>query len=263
MTATAAVHGEVETPSFREKTVLVLGASKGIGAEAARAFGRHGATVILAARTESALHEVAQEIEQVGGKTLVRRVDLGDSASVKAMGSWLRDDVGGLDCAFNNAGEGLQPTPLADVPDDAFERVLRVTVQGTFLALKEEIPLVVSKGGGAIVNMSSTAGVSGFSGGGPYMAAKHAIIGLTKSAALDYAQQGIRVNAVAPGPIDTYRMKAAPEPYRQQARQAVPMRRLGLPEDVADVVLWLCSDQSKFVTGSTVFIDGGRMAGFA
>lgn len=118
-------------------------------------------------------------------------------------------------------------------------------------------------GGGSIVNMSSTAGVQGFPGGGAYVAAKHAVIGLTKSAALDYAERGIRVNVVAPGPIDTQRLKAAPETYREQTRRAVPMRRIGRPEEVAEVVLWLCSDRSQFVTGTTVFVDGGRMAGFA
>jgi NAD(P)-dependent dehydrogenase (short-subunit alcohol dehydrogenase family) len=129
--------------------------------------------------------------------------------------------------------------------------------------MKQEISLLLEHGGGSIVNMSSTAGFSAFKGGSPYVAAKHAILGLTKAAALDYASRGVRVNAVAPGPIDTDRMKSLPETYRESARQAVPMRRLGTGPEVAEAVLWLCSDASRFVTGATLVIDGGRMAGFA
>jgi len=242
---------------------LVVGASRGIGAETARAFARRGATVVLAARDETALRGVATRIEQDGGTALVQRVDVAESGSLRGLGERIDRDLGRLDFAFNNAGEGMPPTPLADIPEEAFDRVLRVTVLGTFRALREEIPRMLRHGGGSIVNMSSTAGVSAFAGGGAYVAAKHAILGLTKSAALDYATQGIRVNAVAPGPIDTERLKAVPEEYRERTRQAVPMRRIGRPSDVADVVLWLCSERSGFVTGSTVYVDGGRLAGFA
>jgi NAD(P)-dependent dehydrogenase (short-subunit alcohol dehydrogenase family) len=251
------------TRTLQGRVALVVGASRGIGAETARAFAREGATVVLSARDEPALRAVAAEIERAQGTALVQPVDLADPASVRALGARIDRDLGRLDFAFNNAGEGFRPTPLAEIPEEAFDRVQRVTVLGTFRALREEIPLLLRHGGGAIVNMSSTAGTSAFAGGGAYVAAKHAILGLTKSAALDYAARGVRVNAVAPGPIDTHRLKSAPEPYREQARQSVPMRRLGAPSDVADVVLWLCSDRAGFVTGSTVYVDGGRVAGFA
>jgi NAD(P)-dependent dehydrogenase (short-subunit alcohol dehydrogenase family) len=248
---------------FEGRVALVVGASRGIGAATARAFAREGAQVVLASRDVPALERLAREIRDAGGRALVQRLDLAEPASVEALGEAVRAGAGGLDCAFNNAGEGARPAPLADIPPETFERVQRVTVEGTFRALRQEIRLLTARGGGAIVNMSSTAGQSAFAGGAPYVAAKHAILGLTKAAALDYARAGIRVNAVAPGPIDTEPIRAAPEPYREQARAAVPMRRLGAPEEVADVVLWLSSSESAFVTGATVFVDGGRMAGFA
>lgn len=248
---------------FRGRTALVVGASRGIGAETAKAFAREGARVVLASRDTAGLEKVAGEIGADGGSAIVHPLDLADASSVRALGERLDRETGHLDFAFNNAGEGSPPTPLAEIPAEAFDRVQRVTVLGTFLALQQEIPRMLQGGGGSIVNMSSTAGVQGFPGGGAYVAAKHAVIGLTKSAALDYAERGIRVNVVAPGPIDTQRLKAAPETYREQTRRAVPMRRIGRPEEVAEVVLWLCSDRSQFVTGTTVFVDGGRMAGFA
>ena len=249
--------------SWEGRVALVIGASRGIGAATARLFAARGARVVLASRDMAALERLAEEIAAAGGTSAPIRTDLSDPESVRALGARLAEGEGRLDFAFNNAGEGFQPTPLADIPPEAFARVQQVTVTGTFLALREEIPRMLEHGGGAIVNMSSTAGVSAFDGGGPYVAAKHAILGLTKSATLDYAASGIRVNAVAPGPIDTHRLQAAPEEYRDAARRAIPMRRLGLAEDVAQAVAWLCSEGARFVTGATLFVDGGRNAGFA
>jgi NAD(P)-dependent dehydrogenase (short-subunit alcohol dehydrogenase family) len=253
----------VNTP-FAGRTALVLGASRGIGAATARLFALRGARVVLASRDVAALERLADEIRSRGGDALVAPVDLADPSSIHAMGQALAAAGPHLDYAFNNAGDGHPPTPLAEVPDEAFVRVLATTVTGTFLAMKEEIPLMLRDGGhGAIVNMASTAGVSAFPGGGPYIAAKHAIIGLTKSAAIDYAVQGVRVKVVAPGPIETERLARMPEEYRERTRQAVPMRRMGRPEEVGEAVLWLCGEASRFLTGTTVFVDGGRMAGFA
>ncbi len=248
---------------FSGKTVLVLGASRGIGAETATAFGRAGAHVVLASRDAEALEQVAERIRRASGTARVVPTDIGEPSAVRRLGERIDAEGKGLHAAFNNAGEGYIPTPLADVPLDAFERVLRVTVTGTFLALQQEIPRILRSGGGAIVNMSSTAGLTAFPGGGPYVTAKHAILGLTRAAALDYAAQGLRVNAVAPGPIDTDRLKAAPEEYRARARSAIPQRRLGEPSDVADVVLWLCSSRAGFVTGAAIPVEGGKLAGYA
>jgi NAD(P)-dependent dehydrogenase (short-subunit alcohol dehydrogenase family) len=252
-----------ESREFDGKVALVLGASRGIGAAAAAAFGRLGAHVVLASRTTEPLETVASTIRSQGGLATVVPTDLADWASISRLGATVREKFGRLDAAFNNAGDGAIPKPLVDLDPEEFERVVRVTVTGTFRAMREEIPLIQAAGGGAIVNMSSTAGTSAFAGGSAYVAAKHAILGLTKTAALDYAEKGVRVNAVAPGPIDTDRLKAAPEVYREQTRRAVPMRRIGLPAEVAEPVVWLCSDAARFVTGATLYIDGGRSAGFA
>jgi NAD(P)-dependent dehydrogenase (short-subunit alcohol dehydrogenase family) len=263
MTNVRVATGATSSEEFRGKVALVVGASKGIGADTARAFAQRGARVVLSSRDRAGLEGVAKEIEDSGGEATILPVDLADDASVASWGREVRARSGRLDYAFNNSGDVYPPTDLAEVPAEAFDRAFRVTVRGMFLALKQEIPLMIENGGGSIVNMSSTAGVSAFRGGGPYTAAKHAVLGLTKSAALDYAARKVRVNAVAPGPIDTHRLKAAPEEYRQRAREAVPMRRLGTGDEVAEVVLWLCSEASRFVTGSTIFVDGGRCAGWA
>ena len=247
---------------FAGRVALVVGASRGIGAATAREFARRGARTVLASRDEAALRQVQGEIVGAGGSADVVPVDLAEPESVRRLGETLRGYPEPLDFAFNNAGEGLRPSALGEIDPSQFDRVLRVTVTGTFLALQEELRSMASRGG-AIVNMSSTAGVSAFAGGGAYVAAKHAILGLTKAAALDYAARGIRVNAVAPGPIETDRLRSLPETEKERARSAVPMRRLGTAEEVAQVVAWLCSDESTFVTGATVFVDGGRMAGFA
>lgn len=254
--------GQDVREDYRGKVALIVGASKGIGAATARVAARRGACVVLSSRDAPALDAVARELKDLGREAFVIPVDLGDDDSVRALGGSLKDRFGHLDLAFNNAGEGAVPADLAEVPVGSFDGVFRVSVRGTFLAMKEEIPLLLAAGGGAIVNMSSTAGVSAFRGGGPYTAAKHAVIGLTKAAALDYAERKLRVNAVAPGPIETHRMKDLPESYRARARDAVPMRRLGSGEEVAEAVIWLGSDAARFVTGVTLFVDGGRMAGW-
>jgi NAD(P)-dependent dehydrogenase (short-subunit alcohol dehydrogenase family) len=251
------------TSEFRGKVAWVVGASKGIGADAARAFAARGAALVLSSRDRAGLETVAKEIRGAGGEAEVFPVDIAEEAALQHVAAEVRTRFGRLDFAFNNAGEGAPPTDLAEVPTASFDRVIQVTVRGTFLALRQEIPLMIASGGGAIVNMSSTAGISAFRGGGPYGAAKHAILGLTKAAAIDYAGRNVRVNAVAPGPIDTHRLKAAPELYRQQARLAVPMRRLGTGAEVGEAVVWLCSPSSGFVTGATLTIDGGRLAGWS
>ncbi len=255
--------GRKESEGVRGRVALVVGASKGIGAETARAFARRGATVALSSRDAAGLDAVAREIRDANGAAAVIPVDLTRDDTLAALGREIKARFGHLDWAFNNAGEGYPPTDLGEVPASAFDRIFQVTVRGTFLAMQQEIPLMLEAGGGSIVNMSSTAGISAYRGGSPYVAAKHAILGLTKAAALDYAQRGVRVNAVAPGPIDTHRMQNLPETYREQARQAVPMRQLGTARDVAEAVVWLCSEAAGFVTGTTLLVDGGRMAGFA
>ncbi|MEO8612614.1 MAG: SDR family NAD(P)-dependent oxidoreductase [Chloroflexota bacterium] len=245
------------------KIAVITGASKGIGAVTALRFAREGAKVVLAARDEAALNGVANQIIALGGEALVVPTDVGDAAAVEHLIKTTVDHFGRLEIAFNNAGGGSRPTPLADMPVEAFDNSMAVNLRGVFLAMKYEIPAMLAGGGGVIVNMSSTAGLQGVLGMGSYAAAKHAIIGLTKSAALDYAQQNIRINVVAPGPIVTERTAQLPEGARQHISSAVPMRRMGEAEEVAATVAWLCSDESGFITGAVLPIDGGRLAGYA
>ena len=247
-------------PDLAGKVAIITGASRGIGAAAARTFAAAGATVVLAARDEHALAAVAEDIMSSGGRALAVPTDVGDPASVERLVKQTLDAYGRLDAAFNNAGDGHMPTPLADVAVDDFDRVVRVNLKGVFLCMKYEIPAMLKSGGGAIVNMSSTAGLRGVRGIAGYVAGKHAIIGLTKVAALDYATRNIRVNAVAPGPILTDRLAALEERGRQQVASAVPMGRLGRPQEVAATVAWLLSDHASFISGETISIDGGRLA---
>jgi NAD(P)-dependent dehydrogenase (short-subunit alcohol dehydrogenase family) len=168
-----------------------------------------------------------------------------------------------LDAAFNNAGAGHLPTALADLALADFDTVLRVNARGIFLMMKHQIPAMLAAGGGAIVNMSSTAGLSGTPGMAAYTAAKHAIIGLTETAALDLGAQGIRVNAIAPGPIFTHNLARADDAARARIGGHPALHRLGQPEEVAATAAWLCSDQASFITGTTIPIDGGKLAAAA
>ena len=247
--------------SFAGKVALVAGASRGIGAVTAQAFARAGAMVVLAARDAHALDAVAQSIRAAGGQAIAVPTDVGEAASVERLVSRTIDAFGRLDAAFNNATDGPAPAPLADIDPADFDRGIRTNIRGTFLGMKYQIRAMLRSGGGAIVNMASSAGLSGVSNLAAYVAGKAGIIGLTKAAALDYADQGIRVNVLAPGPILTHHLERAGEEAQRLAGLATPMRRIGRAEEVAAAVLWLCSDQSSFITGVTVPVDGGQFAG--
>jgi NAD(P)-dependent dehydrogenase (short-subunit alcohol dehydrogenase family) len=253
----------VRSGLLADKVALITGASQGIGAATARVFALAGAALVLAARDEQALEAIAQEIRATGGRALAVPTDVGDPAAWERLIGQTLDTYGRLDAAFNNAGEGHRPTPLADIALEDFDRTMRVNVRGVFLAMKHEIPAMLTGGGGAIVNMSSTAGLSGVPGIASYVASKHGILGLTKVAALDYAQRNIRVNAIAPGTILTHRLAAITDDARAQMAQRMPIGRLGQPEEVAATVAWLCSDDASFITGTTITVDGGRLAGGA
>jgi NAD(P)-dependent dehydrogenase (short-subunit alcohol dehydrogenase family) len=247
--------------SFAGKVALVAGASRGIGAVTAAAFAQAGAMVVLAARDAQALDAVAQRIRAAGGQVLAVPTDVGDVPSVERLVSQTMNTFGRLDAAFNNATDGPLPAPLADIDPADFDRGIRTNIRGTFLGMKYQIPAMLRSGGGAIVNMASGAGLSGVSSLAAYVAGKAGIIGLTKVAALDYADHGIRVNVLAPGPILTHHLERAGEEAQRQAGLSTPMRRIGQAEEVAATVLWLCSAQSSFITGVTVPIDGGQSAG--
>ena len=248
--------------SFAGRVALVAGASRGIGAETTRAFARAGAAVVLGARDAGALDAVAEAIRAEGGSALAVPTDVGDAASVERLVGRAMTELGRLDMAFNNAADGPMPAPLADIDPGEFDRGIRANVRGTFLGMKYQIPAMIrSGGGGAIVNMASGAGLYGVSNLAAYVAAKAGIIGLTKVAALDYGDRDVRVNVVAPGPILTEHLERAGEEAQRQAALSTPMRRIGRAEEVAAVVLWLCSDQASFITGATIPIDGGQSAG--
>lgn len=244
-----------------QPVALVAGASRGIGADAARAFAAAGYAVVLGARDAAALATVVDRIETDGGRAVAAVTDVGDEPSMAALVQLAVDTYGRLDAAFNNATDGPMPAPLADIDPDEFDRGIRTNVRGTFLGLRHQIPAMLASGGGAIVNMASVAGVRATTNLAAYVAAKSAIIGLTEVAALDYADRGIRVNVVAPGPILTHHLERAGAEAQRLAGESVPMGRVGTTGEVADVVLWLCSERSSFVTGATVPIDGGQLAG--
>ena len=242
------------------KVAIITGASRGIGAAAARTFARAGAAVVLAARSEDAIAELARQIRDTGGHALAVSTDVGDPESVERLIERTLAAFGRLDAAFNNAGAIHMPAPLADLAVEGFDIAVRGTLRGVFLTLKYEIPAMLAGRGGAIVNMSSSAGLRGVRGMAGYVAAKHGVIGLTETAALDYAAQGIRVNAIAPGPILTERLASLGDEARAPVARAVPVGRIGLPGEVAALAAWLCSDQAGFITGATIPIDGGKLA---
>jgi NAD(P)-dependent dehydrogenase (short-subunit alcohol dehydrogenase family) len=244
------------------KVLIVTGAGRGIGAAAAKLFAASGAHVVIAARDEHALGELAAEIKRDGGDAYAVPTDVTDSGAVERLVAMTVQRYRRLDGAFNNAGQGHRPAPLAELDPADFDRALDVNLRSVFLCLRAELAAIAA--GGAIVNMSSSAGISGAPGMGAYSAAKHGVIGLTRTAALDYGPRGIRVNAVAPGPILTQGgVGAAPAEVRERVAQMLPLRRLGAPDEVAQVAAWLLSDAASFVNGVAVSIDGGKLAGAA
>jgi len=251
----------MDSQPMRGKVALIAGASKGIGAATAEAFAQAGAAVVLGARDLDLLNQVADRVKAGGGQAVAVRADVSDAESMGRLVDTAISAYGRLDAAFNNATDGPRPAPLADIDPDEFDRGIAVNVRGTFLGMKYQIPAMLSTGGGAIVNMASLAGLTGVSNLAAYVAGKAGIIGLTKVAALDYAGQGIRVNVVAPGTILTHNLERAGERAQQAAAAATPMGRIGSVAEVANTVLWLCSDQAGFITGVVVPIDGGQSAG--
>jgi NAD(P)-dependent dehydrogenase (short-subunit alcohol dehydrogenase family) len=243
------------------RVALVAGASRGIGAATAESFAAAGAAVVLGARDLQALESVAQRVESAGGRAIAVRTDVADAQSMRNLVDQGLAAFGRLDAAFNNATDGPMPAPLADIDPSEFDRGIATNIRGTFLGMKFQVKAMLRSGGGAIVNMASVAGLTGTANLAAYVAGKAGIIGLTKVAALDYADQGIRANVVAPGPILTHHLQAAGPQAQRLAGLSTPMRRTGTPHEVAQTVVWLCSDQSSFITGAVIPIDGGQSAG--
>ncbi len=257
----AAQEPAAQRPAMRGRVAMVMGASRGIGSATAEAFAQAGAAVVLAARDGAAIDGVAGRIEASGGTALAVRTDVTEEDSVRHLVDRAMERFGRLDAAFNNAAAGPLPAPLAEIDAREFDLGIASSIRGTFLGMKFQIPAMLAGGGGTIVNMASIAGVNGTANLAAYVAGKAGIIGLTKVAALDYADQGIRVNVVAPGPILTHHLAAAGPQAQRLAGLSTPMRRTGQAVEVAQVVLWLCSEQSSFVTGAVIPVDGGQAAG--
>jgi NAD(P)-dependent dehydrogenase (short-subunit alcohol dehydrogenase family) len=250
---------------FEGKVALVTGAGSGIGKACAVAFAREGAKVVVSDVLSKGGEETARGIRETGGEARFVRCDVSRSTEVEALVEAAVRAFGHLECACNNAGIGGTQTPTAEYPEEIWSRVLAVNLTGVWLCMKYEIPRMLSGGrGGAIVNMSSILGTVGFENASAYVAAKHGIIGLTRTAALEYAAQGIRVNAVCPGFIKTPILEQAGMVEGSDRFKAVsalhPVGRMGTPEEVAESVLWLCSDGASFVTGHALLVDGGYIA---
>jgi len=253
--------GGLRASDLRGRVALVAGASRGIGAATAEAFAAAGAAVVLGARDLPALQGVVRRIEASGGRALAVRTDVSDVESMRGLVDQALAAYGRLDAAFNNAAAGPPPAPLAEIDPAEFDRGIATSIRGTFLGMKFQVPAMLGSGGGAIVNMASIAGVNGTANLAAYVAGKAGIIGLTKVAALDYADQGIRVNVVAPGPILTYHLEEAGPEAQRLAGLSTPMRRIGTTAEVAQAVLWLCSPGASFITGAVIPVDGGQAAG--
>jgi len=249
--------------SFEGKVALVTGAAQGIGLATAQAFAAAGAAVVMADVNEAAARSAAEQLLAAGHKAMAVRCDVADEAQVKAMLDKAVSTFGRLDAAFNNAGVQTPPVETADSSGDEFDRTIAINLRGVWSCMKYELRQMRAQGSGAIVNCSSLGGLVGLPGRAIYHASKHGVIGLTKSAALEYATRGIRINAVCPGTIETPMVAAMlasqPDAMKEIMRDQ-PIGRLGRAEEIADAVIWLCSPRASFVIGHALAVDGGYTA---
>jgi NAD(P)-dependent dehydrogenase (short-subunit alcohol dehydrogenase family) len=248
---------------FEGKVALVTGGGSGIGRATALAFARDGARVVVGNRNVQRGEETVSMIRAAGGTASFRRTDVLVAADIEALAKHAVSEYGGLDLAFNNAGIEGEVRSLVEQTEANYDAVMDINVKGVWLSMKYEIPRMLDHDGGAIVNCASVAGLIGFPNMGIYIASKHAVIGLTKTAALEYSAQGIRVNAVNPAVIDTEmvdRIAAGLSMDKNDLSTLHPIGRMGRVDEVAEAVVWLCSDRASFVTGHSLLVDGGFTA---
>ncbi|MBI3852985.1 MAG: glucose 1-dehydrogenase [Verrucomicrobia bacterium] len=251
------------TQQFADKVALVTGGASGIGRVTALALAKEGARVTVADVSVEAGEATAKMISDSGGQAIFTKTDVTKSGEVEAMVSETVKKFGRLDFALNNAGIDGVRARTADYPEEVWRQVIDIDLTGVFLCLKYELPVMAKQKGGVIVNLSSVAGVTGFPGHAAYTAAKHGVIGLTKTAAIDYAKVGIRVNAVCPAytrtPMITRMLESHPE-FEAKLIDRVPLKRLGTAEEIAQAVIYLFSDAAAFITGHSLVMDGGIVA---
>jgi len=252
------------TPELQGKVGIITGGTSGIGREAAVLFAKAGAKVVVAGRREVEGKETVELVRAAGGDGLFVKTDVSRAADIQALVRKTVEKFGRLDVAFNNAGIEGNWLPIVEQPEEDWDSTMAINLKGVWLSLKYEIQQMLKQGGGgAIVNMASIAGLIGSAGAATYIASKHGVMGLTKSAALETARHGIRINVVCPAVIETAmanRLFGEPE-ARKFALELHPIGRVGTPKEVAEAVLWMCSDQASFMTGQSLVLDGGMLAG--
>jgi NAD(P)-dependent dehydrogenase (short-subunit alcohol dehydrogenase family) len=249
---------------MKGKVAIITGGGSGIGQATALAFAQRGVSTVIADILVKEGEDTANKIQRAGGESIFVRTDVSSASDVEAMVRQTIDSYGRLDYAFNNAGiEGVQ-APTADFPEDEWNLVLKVNLTGVWLCMRYQIPQMLKQGQGVIINNASILGKVGFANASAYVASKHAVIGLTKTAAIEYATKGIRVNAICPAFIETPMLERGGLTTNQDVYDMIaglhPMKRLGRSEEVATAVIWLCSDEASFVTGHAMMVDGGYVA---
>ena len=251
----------VQPTRFDGKVAFLTGAGSGIGRATALRLAREGANVAIVGLIDADNQETARQVETIGRQALAITCDVTDSDAVQAALRATVNTFGGIDIAFNNAGIEQRPTPAAELTEEQWHRVIDVNLRSVFVCMRHEIPLLLERGGGSIVNTSSGAGIKGFAGGAAYGAAKHGVIGLTRCAALDYAASNLRINAICPGIIDTEmmdRFTGGTDAGRAAVIAQEPIGRMGHPDEIAAAVAYLCSDDAAFTVGHALVLDGGQ-----
>ena len=243
-----------------QKAAIITGGSSGIGRAAAVALAKQGVKIAIAARRAKEGEETVRLVKEAGSEGIFVKTDVANENDVRSLVEKTVKTYGRLDYAFNNAGIEETPTSLVEQTSNVFDQIMNVNVKGVWLSMKYEIPEMIRTGGGAIVNTSSGAGVIGYPQQPIYIASKHAVLGLTKSAALEYAKSGIRINAIAPGVTETEMVERVAEDDKQlieSIKSITPIGRIGDPQEIANAVVWLLSDKASFVLGHTLLVDGG------